>query len=207
MVLELADPTHPLMSTVLEDFDFKNPPCDPVELANSLIETMTAHRGLGLAANQCGLPHRVFVLWAEKPFVCFNPRIIDVNSEVSALEEGCISYPHLLVKVKRPTIIKVRFQDAHGEMHTEKFIGMTARAFQHETDHLNGITYTKRANPVHLSRALNQQKNLLRQLKRGEVYVRPREVSEQVLSQMGPGTKPTGEMSISTTAKTISLGA
>ena len=84
---------------------------------------------------------------------------------------------------------------------------MTARAFQHELDHLNGITYTKRANPVHLSRALNQQKNLLRQLKRGEVYIRPKEVTEQVLSQMGPGTKPTGDMTISTTAQMINLGA
>lgn len=203
MVLELVEPTHPLMTTSLEDFDFKNPPVDTVELANNLIETMTAHRGLGISANQCGLPHRVFVLWAEKPFVCFNPRIIDSNTEIGSLEEGCVSYPHLLVKVKRPTIIKVRYQDVHGEMHTEKFIGMTARAFQHELDHVNGITFTKRANPVHLSRALNQQKVLLRKMKRGEVYVRPREVSEQVLSQMA---KPTGELTLSTTAKTISVG-
>lgn len=204
MVLELVDPTHPLMTTQLEEFDFKNPPCDRLELANNLIETMTAHRGLGLSANQCGLPYRVFVLWAEKPLVCFNPRIVDINSEISSLEEGCISYPHLLVKIKRPTIIKVRFQDVYGEMQNEKFIGMTARAFQHELDHLNGITYTKRANPVHLSRALNQQKNLLRQLKRGEVIVRPKEVTEQVLNQMAP--KPTGELKLSTTAQTISLG-
>jgi len=194
------------MSTELEEFDFTNPPCDPVELANSLIETMTAHRGLGISANQCGLPHRVFVLWAEKPFVCFNPRIIDTNSEISSLEEGCISYPHLLVKIKRPTVIKVRFQDALGEVHTEKFIGMTARAFQHEVDHLNGITFTKKANPVHLSRALNQQKNLVRQLKRGEVVIRPKEVSEQVAASLASGT-PTGTVTFTTTANTISLGA
>lgn len=177
MALELVKPDHPLLKQKLAEFDFKSPPTDPVELANSLIETMKVNRGLGLSANQCGLPHRVFVLWSEKPFVCFNPRIIDRTTETTVLEEGCLSFPHLIVKVKRPSIIKVRFQDAFGEMHTEKFTGMTARAFQHELDHMDGILYHSRANRIHLDRALNQQKNLLRQLKRGEVVIRPTEIT------------------------------
>lgn len=176
MVLELIKHDHPILKRELEEFDFKNPPTDPVELANNLIETMKANRGIGLAANQCGLPYRVFVLWSETPFVCFNPRVVDASNETNMLEEGCLSYPHLFVKIKRPSIVKVRFQDAFGEMHTEKFVGMTARAFQHEVDHMNGIHYHARANRIHLDRALNQQKVLTRRLKRGEVTIKPNAV-------------------------------
>lgn len=172
MVLNLVNPDHPILKQELEEFDFSNPPTDPVELANMLIDTMKANRGIGLAANQCGLPYRVFVLWSEKPFVCFNPRIVDTSTETNMLEEGCLTFPHLFVKIKRPSVVKVRFQDAFGEIHTEKFIGMTARAFQHELDHMDGKMYQTRANRIHLDRAVNQQKLLTRRLKRGEVVIK-----------------------------------
>jgi peptide deformylase len=166
MILPLVEPDHPLLYQELEPFDFTAPPIDPVELANNLIETMAAKNGLGLSANQCGLPYRVFVLRSQEPFVCFNPRIVDETSELVMLEEGCLSTPLLFVKVKRPKMIKVRYQDAFGEMHTEKFIGMTARAFQHELDHLNGVMFTSRANPIHLERARRHQKMYTRKQKK-----------------------------------------
>ena len=177
MILDIKPPSDPLLYKELESFDFAKPPCDPVELANDLIETLTKHEGLGLSANQCGLPYRVFVLWSEKPLVCFNPRVVDQTAEFVSLDEGCLTFPNLFVKIKRPKAVKVRFQDAQGETHTEKFIGMTARAFLHEMDHLDGILFHKRALGPHLSRALNQQKILERRLKRGEVKLRPREIS------------------------------
>ena len=177
MILEIKSPDEKLLYQQLENFDFANPPCDPVQLANDLIETMAANKGLGLAANQCGLPYRVFALWSEQPLVCFNPRIIDQGSEGVMLEEGCLTYPNLFVKIRRPKIIKVRFQDATGETRNEKFVGMTARGFMHELDHLDGILYHRRAQGPHLSRALNQQKQLNRKLKRGEVYYKPSELS------------------------------
>jgi peptide deformylase len=176
MVLQLVNPDHPLLRTELEEFDFSNPPVNPGELANNLIETMTAHRGLGLSANQCGLPYRAFVLWSETPLVCFNPRVVDQTSEQVMLDEGCLSFPHLFLKVKRPSMIKARFQTSTGEMRTEKFIGMTARAFLHELDHMNGVLFTSKTSRIHLSRAQNQQKQLTRKLKRGEAYIKPSEV-------------------------------
>jgi peptide deformylase len=175
MVLQLVESNHPILYKELDEFDFSNPPIDPIELANNLIETMKEHRGLGLSANQCGLPYRVFVLWSQTPLVCFNPRVVDQKSDAVMLEEGCLSYPHLFLKVKRPSIIKVRFQDVTGQMQNEKFIGMTARTFLHELDHLNGISFTTKANKIHLARALNQQKVLTRQLKRGEAFIKPTE--------------------------------
>lgn len=170
MILKLVDDGHPVLRQELPEFDFSNPPCDPVELTNNLIETMKANKGIGLAANQCGLPYRCFVLWSEKPFAVFNPRVVDQTSESILLEEGCLTYPNLFIKIKRPKVIKVRFEDAFGQTQTEKFVGMTARGFLHEMDHLDGITYQRRATTPYLSRALNQKKKLDRQLKRGEVY-------------------------------------
>jgi peptide deformylase len=202
MELNLCEADHPLMSTVLEDFDFKNPPVDPVELANSMIELMAAKRGLGLSANQCGLPHRVFVLWSEKPVACFNPRVVDETTETVLLEEGCLSFPHFVVKVKRPKSIKVRFQDAFGNMQTEKYTGMTARAFMHELDHLEGKTFHSRASRIHLDRAASQHKILMRRLKRGEVTIRqPQVVSENQLRES------MGQMTINTTGSTFTVAA
>jgi peptide deformylase len=203
MEIKLVEPSHPILREKLQDFDFNNPPVDPIDLANSLIQLMKDQRGIGLSANQCGLPYRVFVLWSEKPFVCFNPRIIDQTSDQVMLEEGCLSFPHLVLKVKRPSTIKVRFQDAFGEMHTEKFVGMTARAFQHELDHLNGVMFQSRANPIHLQRALNQQKNTVRKLKRGEVRIIPNEIKydEAMVKESA------GQLQITTTDKKLDVAS
>lgn len=173
MILDLVDEQHPLLMTKLSKFDFTNPPCDPVELVNNLIETMVHLKGLGLSANQCGLPYNVFVLWSQRPIECFNPRIVDVSHEIVGLEEGCLTYPHMHVKIKRPKIIKVRYQDAEGQIINDKFTGMTARAFQHEMDHLQGMNFLRRANQVHVQRARNNQKQVLRAAKRGELFAKP----------------------------------
>ena len=164
-VLKLVPSNDPILYTKLENFNFQNPPCDPVELANNLIETMNHHNGLGLSANQCGLPYRVFVMRSNPTVVCFNPRIIDTISEQISLEEGCLSHPFLYVKIKRPSVIKTRFTDHLGTTKTEKFIGMTARCFLHEYDHLEGINFLRRANPVSVERAKRQQTKLLRKQK------------------------------------------
>lgn len=162
MIYKLVPCDSKILHTKLEPFDFTNPPIDPVELTNNLIETMIQNKGMGLAANQCGLPHRVFVLWSQTTLACFNPKVIDETTENVSLEEGCLSYPNLFLPIKRPKSIKVRFQDAFGEFHTEKYTGMTARAFLHELDHLNGVDYTTRANRIHLERARRKQKMLTR---------------------------------------------
>lgn len=172
MILPIVPDDHPILSEQMEEFDFANPPCDPVELANNLIETMVHHKAIGLSANQCGLPYRVFVLHSQEPLACFNPRIVDTTTELILLDEGCVSFPMLFLKVKRPTIIRARYFDAHGEVHTDKFIGMTSRCFQHELDHLNGIKFTERASSIHLERGLRQRKNVSRKLKRGEIQIR-----------------------------------
>lgn len=162
---EIVDDT---LNQKLEPFVFSQQPDDsinPYELSQTLIRTMVKFGGLGLSANQCGLPHRVFIMRTIPFIIVFNPRIVDLSAEEIYLEEGCLSFPHLLVKIKRPKSIRVRFEDSYGQTTTEKFTGLTARIFQHETDHLNGIVFTSRANSYHLKDAYKKKKMLERKLK------------------------------------------
>jgi len=153
MILDLVPKTHSLLQTKLENFDFMNPPTDPIQLAKDLTETMLQNNGIGIAANQCGLPYRVFAIRSNPVLVCFNPRIVDLSSEELYLEEGCLTFPNYYVKVKRPKKIKVRFTMPNGQVDTRIFDGMTARIFQHELDHLDGILFMSRATKYHRDQA------------------------------------------------------
>lgn len=162
MIHELVDKYDPILKTELEKFDFQNPPTDPIQLAHDLAETMIAKGGIGISANQIGLPYRAFAMMAEQIIVCFNPILLSVSQEEIYLEEGCLSYPNLFVKIKRPQSVRVRYTEPNGNVVTEKFNGMTARVFQHELDHLNGVVYTKRANKIHFEQAKkNAKKGIL----------------------------------------------
>ena len=120
---------------------------------------MYESNGIGLAANQVGIPYRVFAMrGAPENFVCFNPKIIQPSEMTVTLEEGCLTYPGLIVKVKRPQHIRVRFQTPNGETLTKQFTGMTARIFQHEIDHLDGVLFFNRANRYHKELALKKWK-------------------------------------------------
>lgn len=173
MILKLIDKNDKVLTTPTETFDFDNPPIDPTELFENLRDTMVANRGVGLAANQVGLPYSVFVVGhpddPENVFSVFNPKIVDVSEREIVAEEGCLTFAGLYVKIKRPSIIKVRYTTHKGVTDTIKFEGMTARIFQHEYDHLQGVRHTDRAAPFHLRQALNQKKQLDRKRKSNAV--------------------------------------
>lgn len=156
--MELVEHTDDILKTELEAFDFNNPPVDPGELAVQLVEFMRNRDGIGLAANQVGLNYRVFAMEGEPAFVCFNPRVVMPGEEQVVLEEACLSFPGMEVKVKRPKSIKVRFNGPDGEVYTKTFTGMTARIFQHELDHLDGIRMIDRANRFHRDQAMKKWK-------------------------------------------------
>ncbi len=165
MKYELVDCNDPVLREPTPQFDFTNPPVDPLDLVSDLAETMLTNGGVGIAANQCGLPYRVFVMNAAELIPCFNPRIVDSSSEEIYLEEGCLSYPELFVKVKRPRRIKVRYTEPNGNVVTRVFEGMTARVFQHELDHLDGLAHINRASRIHLDQARKRQKLAIRRKK------------------------------------------
>jgi peptide deformylase len=142
-----------------EDFDFKDPPFDPVQFAQTLVKYMHEKNGLGLAANQVGVPYRIFAMrGSPENFVCYNPKIVQISDQTVTLEEGCLSYPNLYVKIKRPSMIRVRFTTPNGDTITKQFIGMTARCFQHEYDHLEGKRFYDQANKFHRDQAIRKWK-------------------------------------------------
>lgn len=159
MIRELIPCDDELLKTKIDTFDFKKFTSEEVQsICNDLIESMIAYEGLGLSANQIGLPHRVFVMWSSPTVVCFNPRVVAYEGDPIFFSEGCLSYPNLYVKIKRPPAIRVRYQKPNGETVTDKLMGMSARVYQHELDHLDGIIYTSRANKIHMERALRNKK-------------------------------------------------
>lgn len=160
MNLKLVPPNDPILTKPCDVFDFSNPPIDPIELAKDLVKTMYDSNGIGLSANQVGLPYRVFSMrGSPENFVCFNPKLVQPSEMEVILEEGCLTYQGLLVKIKRPQHIRVRFTTPNGETLTKQFTGMTARTFQHELDHLDGIIFYNKANRYHRDQALRKWKN------------------------------------------------
>ncbi len=162
---DLVDSNDPILKQKMGRFDFSNPPMDPHEIAHILAQTMIKNDGLGLAANQVGLPYRVFVVMGNPILCCFNPIIVDVSEDTLLMEEGCLSYPNLYVKIKRPQVIRIRYTRPDGVTVTEQYQDLTARVMQHELDHLDGICHLNRANKIHLDQARNKAKKLLRNTK------------------------------------------
>ena len=105
---------------------------------------------------------RVFVMYSDvkkgEIISCFNPKIITQSDTEVVIEEGCLSYPGLFLKVKRPENITMEWYTEEGSRCEERFIGMTSRILQHEVDHLNGITFLKRAASYHLQKAQKDRK-------------------------------------------------
>lgn len=164
MILDLVKEDHPILREECQLFDFENPPVDPLKLVRDLKETMVVRRGIGLAASQIGLPYNVFVAGnpndPEDIVAFFNARIVSTSDEMVLIEEGCLSYPGLFIKVKRPSQCRIRYADERGEILTGSYDGIPARAILHEYDHVNGITFKKRANPYHLNFAIRQKLKL-----------------------------------------------
>ena len=140
-IMELVKETDPILTTPTEAFDFDNPPLDPEKLAMDLVEFMRGKGGVGIAANQVGLPYSVFAMDGEPAHVCFNPRIINMSEETIVLEEGCLSWPGLILPIERSRHVRIRFTGPNGETFTKQFINMTARIIQHECSHLRGEVF------------------------------------------------------------------
>jgi peptide deformylase len=152
----LVAPGDPILRRETERFNFSEPPVDPVELARDLVETLRELGGLGLSANQVGLPWSVFAMQATPYLVCFNPRIVYRSPESTSLEEGCMSFPGLTYKASRPNTIRVRFQTPNGNVTTQTYNGMTARVFCHEEDHISGRLPFEGIGRLRMERALKR---------------------------------------------------
>ncbi len=124
------------------------------ELLRGMKKIMKAARGVGLSANQIGLPYRVFV--AEVPdseghlksYAIFNPTLEFSKKEKAVMEEGCLSVPGKYGYVERFTDVKLTGLDKRGRGVKIKAWGFLAHVFQHEVDHLDGKLFIDRAKEI-----------------------------------------------------------
>jgi len=117
-----------------------------------MIPAMYAFDGTGLAANQVGVDARIFVAdIGEGPFAVIDPEIIKFSARQTVLEEGCLSFPGIHIKVKRPESIRVKYLSERNEVIEAELEGVPSKVFQHEIDHLDGraiIDHASRAEKI-----------------------------------------------------------
>ena len=144
-IKELVEPEHQLFHHRIQSCSYN---LDRHHLSRVLIDNMIHHNGIGISANQIGIWERAFAMVRDlennEVIVCFNPRIVKSYSEEVEMEEGCLSYPELFLKIKRPDKIVVKYEDEDKKTHKMKLQGLASRVFQHEYDHMEGIDFTQR---------------------------------------------------------------
>ncbi len=112
------------------------------ELILNMVETAEKNQGIGLAASQVGELKRIIAVQTEQGKVVFiNPKILRKTRETEIMEEGCLSFPGLFLKIKRAKGVEIEAVDLEGKKIQIKATGLTARVFQHEIDHLDGILF------------------------------------------------------------------
>lgn len=163
----MAARTHPEIKSVeipteekflrkkTEAFDFgKHGQKEINELVRNMRKIMREANGIGLAANQIGLPWRVFVAEIQgeegpKFYALFNPKLEKMGREKEGAEEGCLSVPLTYGDVPRAVKLILLGQDKNGKNVKIKAWGLLARVFQHEVDHLDGHLFIDRATRVY----------------------------------------------------------
>lgn len=111
-------------------------------LSEDMFEVMEYYKGVGLAAPQIGVRKSIIVYNCDgERDALVNPVYKPVdNAKSEELGEGCLSFPGVYVKVSRPNLVNIRWQDLDGKEHEDEFYGFSALAVQHEIDHLEGKT-------------------------------------------------------------------
>ena len=170
--IDLLPEDHPVLHQEPLTWIFDPPQADPKLMYDIMLENMVYHYGLGLSANQIGMPVKVFAMRTDESdnaIVCFNPEIVEESKEMVTMEEGCLSYPLLFFKKRRPENLIVKYQNVDGEFIDSKFEGLAARIFHHEMDHMKGNTFLDGVSKILLQSARKKQKILLRKTKKDDV--------------------------------------
>lgn len=132
-------------------------------LVQDMFDTMYEAEGVGLAAQQIGVPLRLFVMdCAGIKLVAANPEIVSTEGEQGG-EEGCLSVAKVPSELKRPDKAILRAQDISGEWFEREATGLAARCFQHETDHCDGILFIRHLSPLKRDMVVRRFRKLKKQ--------------------------------------------
>lgn len=152
MILRITKHGEPVLKKPAAAVDLEAVRKDLPKLLRNMWATMYAARGVGLAAPQIGLSLRLAVIDVKpegksERLVLLNPEIVSKEGALME-EEGCLSVPGLYAKVKRFARVRIKALDARGRIWERTGTGLLARAFQHETDHLDGKLFLDRLDLV-----------------------------------------------------------
>ena len=174
--LKLIPPTDPRVQCaiapfsddMLKDEGFK----DRKELSEAMFDTMKKYGGIGLSANQVGLPFNMFVL-GDHPDVeknlkmtCFNPMIISSSVEEETMKEGCLTFPFVFLSITRPRKVVVKYEDENGDLKEGSLDGMISRVFQHEYDHMLGKTFVDGVSKMKLDMAYKKAEKQMKRYRK-----------------------------------------
>ena len=152
----------PFTDDMLKEHDLK----DRKELSDLMFKSMARYGGIGLSANQVGLPFNMFVLGdnlsLEKglKMTCFNPMIVSTSEELILMKEGCLTYPFLFLSIQRPRKCVVKYTDEKGDLKEGNLDGMFSRIYQHEYEHMLGRNFTEHASKMKLDMAEKRAKKM-----------------------------------------------
>ena len=147
---------HPILEAPAAEVDIESIGTAKVQRwITDMIDTMRDANGAGIAANQIGIPHRLFAIevnnnprYPYKPSIpltiAINPTIEFLSDQTFQSNEGCLSVPQIRATVERHVEISVSYYDSNGEKHSHEVRGYSACTWQHEYDHLNGILFPHR---------------------------------------------------------------
>ena len=176
MIYTLLPPTDERVLSSIVPFDIeefkKQEKISVTEFCNNMFETMKNYGGIGLSANQVGLPYNVFVMGGHASIenglkmTCFNPMIISASEEVVAMKEGCLTFPFVWLTISRPRKVVVKYTDVKGDLQEGHLDGMISRIFQHEYDHMLGRTFTEYASKMKLDMAYKKAEKEMNKVKR-----------------------------------------
>ena len=176
--LKLIPPTDPRVNNaiapfvdeMLKDEGFK----DRKELSEAMFFCMEKFGGIGLSANQVGLPFNMFVAGGHPSIekglsiAMFNPMIISSSVDTIMMKEGCLTYPMLFLNIKRPRKVVMKYEDTEGKTQEAHLDGMMSRICQHEYDHTLGRNFIEHVSKFKLKRAEEKAKKLISQLKKSQ---------------------------------------
>lgn len=163
-----------ILKKTMPEFDFDNPVMHPKLIEKEMIELMVQEKGIGLSANQVGIEARVIVIFPRDPelntgpFAMFNPEIMELSEELGEGIEGCLSFPDLIVPIKRPRIVVVQYLDNEGNNNIIELKDTDARCVLHEMEHLNGICFTDKVSKLKIEMARKKLSKLRKKYGRAQ---------------------------------------
>ena len=167
MIIKKSDlkiiPAEQLSKGLASKFNFED--VDASMLTNIMLDRMTEMGGVALSAPQVGLNICMFVMGIDQARIeVFNPTIVSYSKDEALMNEGSLTFPGMLVVVKRPSTVTVEYFNKKGELQQNEFQGLTARIFQHAFDHLQGTSIKEKVSKLKWELATKRLNNYKQKL-------------------------------------------